>query len=50
MCWGGSSQVLGLAKGSFPWGRPRKWAGACLRDSPFPLHKRGRCNSGRVVV
>lgn len=26
--WGGSNQVQGLAKGSFPSGRPRRWAGA----------------------
>ena len=26
--WGGSNQVQGLAKGSFPLRRPRRWAGA----------------------
>lgn len=26
--WDGSNQVQGLAKGSFPLGRPRRWAGA----------------------
>lgn len=44
---GGSSKVRELAKGSFPWGRPKKWAGGLLkRQSPAPPHKWGRCNTG----
>lgn len=36
-------------KAPFPWGRgPGSGPGACSRDIPFPLHKRGRCNSGGV--
>lgn len=42
MCWGGSSQVLGLAKGSFPWGRPRKWAGGVFERQPLPPAQTGQ--------